>query len=73
MNLLPVEISKTEIANFCQRHRIAKLSIFGSVLREDFSPESDIDFLVEFQPQTKVSYLDIAGMEEELTAIVGRT
>ena len=45
---LPIEIPKEEIKQFCQRHPIRKLSLFGSVLRDDFKPESDIDFLVEF-------------------------
>ena len=45
---LPIQIAQAEIANFCQRHYIRKLSLFGSVLRDDFSLDSDIDVLVEF-------------------------
>ena len=45
---LCIEIPKGEIARFCQRHHIRKLSLFGSVLRDDFTPESDIDFLVDY-------------------------
>ena len=47
---LPIEIPKEEIEQFCQRHHIRKLSLFGSVLRDDFIPGSDVDFLVEFEP-----------------------
>lgn len=50
------------IADFCRRHQILRLSLFGSVLREDFTPASDVDFLVEFLPGTRVTYLDLAGM-----------
>jgi len=50
MRLHGIEISHELIAAFCRRHRIRKLSLFGSVLRDDFRPESDIDVLVEFEP-----------------------
>lgn len=45
-----IDLSSEEIKQFCQRYSIRKLSLFGSVLRDDFSPESDINFLVEFEP-----------------------
>ncbi len=69
----PIDIDKREIAAFCQRHHIRKLALFGSVLREDFRPDSDIDVLVEFEPLHIPTLLDIAGMEEELASIYGRT
>ncbi|MGB7442515.1 MAG: nucleotidyltransferase family protein [Coleofasciculaceae cyanobacterium] len=69
---LPVEIPQEEIAQFCQRHHIRKLSLFGSVLRDDFTPESDIDFLVEFEPNHIPGLIRLAGMEIELSEIVGR-
>jgi hypothetical protein len=47
---LQIEIPKDQIADFCRRHHIRKLSLFGSVLRDDFGPESDVDVLVEFEP-----------------------
>jgi len=59
-----------KIAEFCRRHQIRRLSLFGSVLREDFTPESDIDFLVEFLPNTRTTYLDLAGMEIELSELL---
>lgn len=58
---------------FCQRYPIARLALFGSVLREDFRPDSDIDVLVEFTPGAHVGYLDMAVMEIELSRILGRT
>ncbi|MCC6801929.1 MAG: nucleotidyltransferase family protein [Anaerolineae bacterium] len=65
---LPLEA----IAEFCQRHHIRRLSLFGSVLRDDFRPDSDIDVLVEFEADAKVSLLDMGGMQVELTELLGR-
>jgi predicted nucleotidyltransferase len=65
-------ISRDFIEDFCQRHHIRKLSVFGSYLREDFGPESDIDFLVEFDPEHIPGLLEIAGMEIELSRVLGR-
>ncbi|NJS11912.1 MAG: hypothetical protein HC789_16810 [Microcoleus sp. CSU_2_2] len=50
MKTLPIAIPKEKIEQFCQCHYIRKLSLFGSVLRDDFTPEIDVDFLVEFDP-----------------------
>jgi uncharacterized protein len=58
------------IAEFCRRHRIRKLSLFGSVLRDDFRPDSDIDVLVEFEPGYAAG-LEILDMEEELSQLFG--
>jgi uncharacterized protein len=58
------------IGDFCRRHHITKLSIFGSYLRGDFGPQSDIDFLVEFDPDHIPTLLDLAGMELELSEIL---
>jgi hypothetical protein len=69
---LPVEIPLDKIAEFCQRNDIQKLSLFGSVLRDDFSPESNIDFLVEFMPEQCSSFFGLARMEIELTEMLGR-
>lgn len=67
---LPIEIPKEEIEQFCQRHHIRKLSLFGSVLREDFTPESDVDFLVEFEPGKTPGYFKLVSMEMELSEIL---
>ena len=64
------EISKEKIVEFCRKHHIMKLALFGSVLREDFRPESDVDVLVEFEPG-HVPGLAFFSMEEELSEILG--
>ena len=67
-------VSKTALAAFCQEHGIKRLAIFGSALREDFGPESDIDVLVEFEPDRTPGLLGVAGMELELSELfTGRT
>ena len=67
-----VEISRELLDDFCRRHRIWKLSLFGSVLRNDFGPESDVDVLVEFEPGATVGYFELADMESELSELLGR-
>lgn len=66
------EIPRELIRDFCRRHRIKKLAVFGSYLRDDFGPESDIDLLVEFDPGHIPTLLDVAGMEIELSEALGR-
>lgn len=66
-----VSISTEQIADFCRRHHIHKLSLFGSVLREDFGPQSDIDVLVEFEPG-QVPGWDFFEIEAELSHLMGR-
>ena len=60
------------LAEFCRRWKIAELAVFGSALREDFRPESDIDLLVTFRPDADWGLLDQVTMEEELSSLVGR-
>ncbi len=60
-------INHEQIADFCRRHHIRKLSLFGSVLTERFRPDSDMDMLVEFIPGQQVGLFDIAAMEQELS------
>jgi len=67
-----IDVSKERIAEFCRRHRIRKLALFGSVLREDFRPDSDVDVLVEFEPGQEPGLIRLAGMEYELSEILGR-
>ena len=69
---LPIEIPRERLTAFCQRHHIRKLSLFGSVLRDDFGAESDVDFLVEFEVGRVPGYFGLAGMEIELADMVGR-
>jgi predicted nucleotidyltransferase len=66
-----IEISKDVIEEFCLRNHIRKLSLFGSVLREDFGPESDVDILVEFEPDAHIG-LGICRMARELSEMLGR-
>ena len=65
-------LPQAEIEEFCRRNHIRKLSLFGSVLTPRFRPESDIDVLVEFEPGSKTTLFDVAGMELELTEKLGR-
>lgn len=67
-----IAVDRARIAEFCRRHRIAKLSLFGSVLRDDFRADSDVDVLVEFEPGAVVGLIRLAGMELELSEILGR-
>ncbi len=66
-----VEIRKEEIADFCRRQHISRLSLFGSVLRDDFRPTSDVDVLVEFEPGHVPGLFGLARMERELSALLG--
>ena len=68
---LLIHLSQEEIKQFCQRHSIRKLSLFGSVLRNDFTRESDVDVLVEFE-LGKTPGLAIITMEDELSNIMSR-
>lgn len=70
--IIPVDIPLDKIAEFCQRNQIRKLSLFGSILRSDFRPDSDIDMLVEFMPGKRIGLLGLAGLEIELTEMLGR-
>jgi hypothetical protein len=67
-----VDIPKQRVAEFCRRNHIRRLALFGSVLRDDFRPDSDVDVLVEFEPGACVGLLRLAGMEIELGEILGR-
>jgi uncharacterized protein len=62
---------KDKIGLFCKKHHIRKLSLFGSLLHENFGPDSDIDFLVEFDQYRKPGLIKLSGMEIELSEIIG--
>jgi len=66
-----IPIDEQQIADFCRRHHIRKLALFGSVLRDDFTPESDVDVLVEFEPGHMPGFAFV-DMQEELTELLGR-
>ncbi len=67
-----IEIPKARLAEFCCRNHIRRLSLFGSILRDDFRPDSDVDFLVEFEPGCVPGLFGIASMEIELSKMIGR-
>ncbi len=71
-NLKQVRWDYEALVAFCERHPIAKLSLFGSVLRDDFGAESDVDFLVEFVPEETPGFFGLVGMENGLTDLLGR-
>lgn len=70
MNKAHIEISKEEVADFCRRHHIRKLSLFGSVLRDDFRKDSDVDVLVEFEPNHGPGFIGLMKMERELSLLL---
>ena len=71
MSRARIDIPKDKIVNFCRKHHIRKLALFGSVLREDFRPDSDVDVLVEFEP-SHTPGLAFFSMESELSKLLGR-
>jgi predicted nucleotidyltransferase len=69
--MLQLDLPRDAISHLCRRHRIRRLAVFGSALREDFTPDSDVDLLVEFDPGAKVG-LQFFAIEDELAEIIGR-
>jgi len=67
-----INIDRQAIADFCKKWKITECSLFGSVLRDDFTPDSDIDVLVSFDPSAHWSLFDLVEMREELKKIFGR-
>jgi uncharacterized protein len=68
-----IEIDRVALARLCDRWQVLRLEAFGSVLRDDFRPDSDIDLLVTFQPQVRWSLFDMVRMEREFGEALGRT
>ena len=67
-----IDMPPEKVAAFCKRWQIAELALFGSVLRDDFGPESDVDVLVRFDPQARHTLFDLAQMQGQLSATLGR-
>ena len=67
-----LNFDRSQLAEFCRRNHIRRLAFFGSVLRDDFGADSDVDVLVEFEPGAKVGLLRMASLESELSRIIGR-
>lgn len=72
--MMPNQITfpQTELAAFCRRYQVRRLSLFGSALRKEFRPNSDIDLLVEFEPDAAIGFLTLSQMARELAALIGR-
>ena len=66
-----LNIPKEKIADFCRRNHIRQLAFFGSVLRDDFGPDSDVDVLVEFDTRAQVGFFELYDMEQELSHLLG--
>jgi len=67
-----ISFTSAEIARFCEQYQIRRLALFGSVLRDDFGPASDVDVLVEFKPQAQVGLMAFARMQRELSELLQR-
>ena len=68
----PLHIPFEELSAFCRRYQVRELAIFGSVLRQDYRPDSDVDLLVSFEPGARVTFLTLARMQRELETLFGR-
>jgi uncharacterized protein len=67
-----LRLSPEVLAELCRRHQIRKLAVFGSALRDDFRPDSDVDILVEFEAGARPTYFTLSRIEGDLTRLVGR-
>ncbi|MCX6060590.1 MAG: nucleotidyltransferase family protein [Chloroflexi bacterium] len=72
MNKANIRIPKTKIAGFCKRWYVSEFALFGSVLRPDFPPDSDVDIMLSFLPDAHITLFDMARMQEELQDIFKR-
>lgn len=68
---LPINVDKDKLAAFCMKHHVTKLAFFGSVLTEDFRPDSDVDVLFEYDEDYALTLLEVARMERELSELLG--
>jgi len=69
---IQIELHKNKVVEFCRKNHIRSLALFGSVLRNDFRPDSDVDVLIEFEPGQEPGLMELVGMQEELSDILGR-
>jgi len=67
-----IPIPQDKVIDFCQRNQIRRLALFGSVLREDFGPDSDVDVLVEFESEARIGFMALGRMQRELADLLGR-
>ena len=73
MTIANINIAHKRIEEYCRRNQIKRMAFFGSVLREDFSPKSDLDILVVFEPTARVSFMTLGKMKRELSKMFNRT
>lgn len=69
---MQILVDRELVADFCRRHHIRRLAFFGSVLRDDFRPDSDVDVLVEFEPDFRLGLFDLIRMQQEFSGMIGR-
>ncbi len=69
--MVQIDFDRSAVAHFCRANQIAKLARLGSVLRDDFGPNSDVDLLVDFEPGARVGLFDVSKMELELSSLFG--
>ena len=67
-----ISIPQDQVADFCRRNQIRTCSLFGSVLREDLRPDSDVDVLIEFDPEARIGFMALGRMQRELADLLGR-
>ena len=67
-----IKIPKRELTEFCRRYQVKQLALFGSVLGNNFRPESDVDVLVSFQPDARVGFITLSRMQRELSGLFNR-
>jgi predicted nucleotidyltransferase len=72
LTVLPIELPQDQISNFCHRWKVTEFALFGSVLRDDFRPDSDIDVMVQFHPDAHPTFSTLDQMEAELQTIFHR-
>jgi predicted nucleotidyltransferase len=72
MSKIRIPVPRKKIAEFCKRWKVVEFSLFGSILREDFNPDSDVDVLVTFAPDAQVTLFDMVMMQVELKALFAR-
>ena len=68
-----LKIQPVQLEEICQRWQITELALFGSVLRDDFNPQSDVDILVSFAKSTKITFFDLDAIEEQLSKLLNRS
>jgi uncharacterized protein len=72
MSRVGIPIPEAKVRDFCRRNQVKSLALFGSVLRADFRPDSDIDILIEFEPDARVGFMALGRMQRELSALLER-